>query len=59
MQLHFLIVKQASLYNTDNIDTFDFHIGIYGLWEKGGEIIPKVVGVNKNSRTNIGLKVSF
>lgn len=59
VQLAGTIVKRASLYNADNIDTFDFHIGDMVYVEKGGEIIPKVVGVDKNSRTNIGPKVSF
>ena len=44
------IVKRASLYNEDMIQALDLHIGDYVYVEKGGEIIPKVVGVDYNSR---------
>jgi DNA ligase (NAD+) len=53
------IVKRASLHNEDIINKFDVHIGDLCYVEKGGEIIPKITGVNKEVRTNIGEKVKF
>lgn len=43
-------VKRASLYNEDRIKELDLHIGDTVFVEKGGEIIPKIVDVNKNER---------
>jgi DNA ligase (NAD+) len=40
------IVKRASLHNKDQIEKLDLHFGDQVFVEKGGEIIPKVVGVN-------------
>ena len=45
------IVKRASLHNADIILQLDLHIGDMVYVEKGGEIIPKVVGVDKTQRT--------
>ncbi len=45
------IVKRASLHNADIINELDLHIGDMVYVEKGGEIIPKVVGVDKDQRT--------
>jgi DNA ligase (NAD+) len=45
------IVKRASLHNADIIQQLDLHIGDMVYVEKGGEIIPKVVGVDKTQRT--------
>lgn len=60
VQLAGTVVKRASLYNADNIKNFDFHIGDMVYVEKGGEIIPKIVGVEKKYRTNkLGAKVEF
>lgn len=54
------IVKRASLHNADIIDGLDLHIGDQVYVEKGGEIIPKIVGVNTEARTMmIGDKVRF
>ena len=53
------IVKRASLHNEDIINSFDLHIGDLCYVEKGGEIIPKITGVNKESRSVIGEKVEF
>lgn len=53
------IVKRASLHNADIIRTFDAHIGDMCYVEKGGEIIPKIVGVNKEARFLTGPKVEF
>lgn len=44
------IVKRATLHNEDYIKTLDLRIGDYVYIEKGGEIIPKVVGVNFEKR---------
>jgi DNA ligase (NAD+) len=53
------IVKRASLHNEDIILAFDLHIGDSCYIEKGGEIIPKITGVNKEARFMIGSKVQF
>ena len=53
------IVKRASLHNADIIDNLDMHIGDSCYVEKGGEIIPKITGVNKAARFLIGDKVRF
>lgn len=44
------IVKRASLHNADQIELLDLRIGDTVIMEKGGEIIPKVVGVDKSLR---------
>lgn len=49
------IVKRATLNNEDFIRSFDLHIGDTVFIEKGGEIIPKVVGVDTDRRT-LGMK---
>lgn len=43
-------VKRASLHNEDIIKELDLRIGDTVLVEKGGEIIPKIVGINENLR---------
>lgn len=54
------IVKRASLHNADIIEGLDLHIGDQVYVEKGGEIIPKIVGVNTEVRSIlIGDKVGF
>ena len=54
------VVKRASLHNADIIEGLDLHIGDQVYVEKGGEIIPKIVGVNTEARTMmIGEKVRF
>lgn len=54
------IVKRASLHNADIIDGLDLHIGDRVYVEKGGEIIPKIVGVNIDARDEqLGEKVCF
>jgi len=52
-------VKRASLHNADIIDALDVHIGDVCYVEKGGEIIPKITGVNKEARFFTGEKVRF
>lgn len=44
------VVKRASLHNADIIEGLDLHIGDQVYVEKGGEIIPKIVGVNVEAR---------
>jgi DNA ligase (NAD+) len=44
------IVKRASLHNAAIMDELDLHIGDFVYVEKGGEIIPKIVGVHKEAR---------
>ncbi|WP_298646781.1 NAD-dependent DNA ligase LigA [uncultured Proteiniphilum sp.] len=52
-------VKRASLYNEDAILALDLHIGDRVFVEKGGEIIPKITGVDKEARFLLGDKVTF
>jgi DNA ligase (NAD+) len=52
-------VKRASLYNEDAIHALDLHIGDKVYVEKGGEIIPKITGVDKDARFMLGDKVTF
>ena len=44
-------VKRASLYNEDAIEAMDLHIGDLVYVEKGGEIIPKLTGVDLEARS--------
>ena len=53
------IVKRASLHNADIIKTLDIHENDMLYVEKGGEIIPKIVGVDEKSRKKDSLPVSF
>lgn len=53
------IVKRASLHNEDIMEQFDLHLGDMVYVEKGGEIIPKVVGVDKSLRADGMEKVRF
>lgn len=46
------IVKRASLHNYDQIQLLDLHLGDTVIIEKGGEIIPKIVGVDHLMRGN-------
>ena len=59
VQLSGTVVKRASLHNADIIEKFDLHIGDMVYVEKGGEIIPKITGVDTSARFMIGEKVSF
>ena len=45
------IVKRASLHNADQIKKLDIRIGDWVYVEKGGEIIPKIIGVDIGHRT--------
>ena len=59
VQLSGTTVRRASLHNDDIIQSLDLYIGDQVFVEKGGEIIPKIVGVDKEARFMIGDKVSF
>jgi len=50
VQLAGTTVKRASLHNADQIEKLGLHNGDYVYVEKGGEIIPKIVGVNLDKR---------
>jgi DNA ligase (NAD+) len=52
-------VRRASLHNADQIELLDLHINDRVYVEKGGEIIPKIVGVDHSSRNNAGKKIEF
>ncbi len=53
------VVKRASLHNADIIEKYDLHIGDMVYVEKGGEIIPKITGVDTDARLLLGNKVKF
>ena len=54
------VVKRASLHNADIIEGLDLHIGDQVYVEKGGEIIPKITGVDLDARSaSLGEKVRF
>ncbi len=59
VQLSGTVVRRASLHNADIIEKFDLHIGDMVYVEKGGEIIPKITGVDLDSRLLVGDKVRF
>ena len=59
VQLAGTMVKRATLNNEDFIRSFDLHIGDYVYVEKGGEIIPKIVGVDVESRDKDAKPVTF
>jgi DNA ligase (NAD+) len=59
VQLAGTTVKRATLNNEDFIRSFDLHLGDYVYVEKGGEIIPKIVGVDIEARPIIAQPVEF
>lgn len=59
VQLSGTIVKRASLHNEDIIRSLDIHDGDWLYVEKGGEIIPKIVGVDMSQRQPSSLPVQF
>ena len=59
VQLGGTTVKRASLYNADQIQKLNLHINDLVQVEKGGEIIPKIVGVNKDKSDQSNLKIEF
>jgi DNA ligase (NAD+) len=52
-------VKRATLHNADQIAMLDLHINDIVFVEKGGEIIPKIVGVDHSARNDTNKKVVF
>ena len=59
VQLSGTIVKRASLHNADQMQILDIHIGDYVYVEKGGEIIPKITGVELSRRESDALLPHF
>ena len=59
VQLAGTMVKRATLNNEDFIRSLDLHIGDYVYVEKGGEIIPKIVGVDEEKRPHDARPVEF
>ncbi|WP_347218433.1 NAD-dependent DNA ligase LigA [Chryseobacterium sp.] len=53
------IVKRASLHNEDIIKKLDLHENDFVYVEKGGEIIPKIVGVNTEKRTDESREIEY
>lgn len=52
-------VKRASLHNADQIEKLDLHLGDTVFLEKGGEIIPKVTGVERSKRKSDSKPIEF
>lgn len=59
VQLAGTIVKRATLHNADFIDQLDLHYDDIVSVEKGGEIIPKITGVDLSQRKDDSKKVTF
>jgi DNA ligase (NAD+) len=53
------IVKRATLHNEDQIEKLDLHLEDTVFVEKGGEIIPKITGVDLSKRKPGAIKVEF
>ena len=52
-------VKRASLHNADIIEKLDIRVGDTVFVEKGGEIIPKVIGVDESKRADLSVKTEY
>lgn len=59
VQLGGTTVKRASLHNADIIEKLDVRVNDYVFVEKGGEIIPKIIGVNLEKRDPANVKVLY
>ena len=59
VQLGGTTVRRASLHNSDQIEKLNLHVGDFVYVEKGGEIIPKIVGVNTEKRDSLSAVVHF
>ncbi len=59
VQLGGTTVRRASLHNSDQIEKLNLHVGDFVYVEKGGEIIPKIVGVNADKRDSLSAVVHF
>ena len=53
------VVKRASLHNSDFINKMDLRINDYVYLEKGGDIIPKIVGIVKDKRENDSIPLEY
>jgi DNA ligase (NAD+) len=52
-------VKRATLHNADQIELLDLHLNDMVYVEKGGEIIPKITGVDHSFRNDNSIKIAF
>jgi DNA ligase (NAD+) len=52
-------VRRATLHNADQIELLDLHLNDTVYIEKGGEIIPKIVGVDQSLRVESAIKITF
>jgi DNA ligase (NAD+) len=59
VQLAGTTVKRASLYNADEIERLNLHENDIVFVEKGGEIIPKIVGVDVENRNPNAIKIEY
>lgn len=59
VQLSGTVVKRATLHNSEQMELLDIRIGDYVHVEKGGEIIPKITGVETDRRTAEAVKPVF
>lgn len=59
VQLSGSTVRRASLHNADQIELLDLHLNDTVFVEKGGEIIPKITGVDLSGRDNSSEKIVF
>ncbi len=59
VQLGGTVVKRASLHNADVIQSLDLHLNDIVFVEKGGEIIPKIVGIDTTQRDPSSSAVQF
>ena len=59
VQLSGTVVKRASLHNSEQMDLLDIHINDYVYVVKGGEIIPKITGVELSKREQSAVKAQF
>lgn len=59
VQLAGTIVKRASLHNADQIEKLDIRVGDTVFVEKGGEIIPKIIGVDFSKRNPDSKKTEY
>lgn len=59
VQLAGTTVRRASLHNADQIEKLDLHEHDWVYVEKGGEIIPKIVGVDLSRRKADATKITF
>jgi DNA ligase (NAD+) len=59
VQLAGTTVKRASLHNAEQIELHDIRVGDTVIVEKGGEIIPKIVGVDRSERPAGSVPLSY